>query len=140
MPLIGVALGIFLSMALWNREVAAELARSPDELVCGNPGMIYLFHGFVGGTVGGILAGLAIAKFVTWLVRGGSSDDAFEEIDHGDDVATDEMIAETKNRANLRADIDFVEQMVTQAKNDGDEDVLRKLIAFKATLRAQLGT
>ena len=67
MPLIGVALGIYLSMAAFDRHVEAELAKSPGLEICGNPGMGFLFFGFVAGSLGGIIAGVAVANLVTRL-------------------------------------------------------------------------
>jgi hypothetical protein len=69
MPLIGVAVGLYLSMASFNRQIEARMAESPDGFVCGDSAIPFLFLGLIGGCLGGIVAGAAVAELVTWLVR-----------------------------------------------------------------------
>ena len=135
MPFIGVALGVYLSMAAFDREVAAQLAQSPEAGVCGNPGIFFLFYGFVAGSLGGAIAGAAIAKLVTWLMRGRGPQDAFEEVSGCESVPTDNLIAKESKDEALRAEIALVNRMVTQAENECDEEVLRKLTDYKTTLQ-----
>ncbi|NLX97451.1 MAG: hypothetical protein GXY83_14890 [Rhodopirellula sp.] len=66
-PLVGVAIGLCVSMHAFRREVANSQARSPGEFVDGLGVVAYLFLGLVGGALGGIIAGAAVAEFVTWL-------------------------------------------------------------------------
>ena len=80
MPFIGVAAGLFLSSALFNRQVAARLAESPDEYVCGLSALPFLFLGLIGGSRGGIVAGAAIAERVTRLVRGRGTRNAAKSV------------------------------------------------------------
>lgn len=139
LPFLGVALGIYLSVAAWNRSNAEDLARSPGEVVCGNPGIFFLFQGFVGGSVGGVVAGVAIANLVTRLVRGPAAKVTVEEISGGEDWPIGDPIVDASKHKELHAEIDLVERMVLQAENDGDEEVLRKLIKYKATLEREVG-
>ena len=53
----------------------------------------------------------------------------FEEISPADD-----LIANWPEHQELRAEIDLVEQMIIEAENEGDEEVLRKLTDYKTTL------
>ena len=66
MPVIGVPVGLSLSMAAFRREMAAHLAESPGDYVCGLAVIPYAFLGLIGGSLGGIIAGMAIAKLITW--------------------------------------------------------------------------
>ena len=134
MPLIGVALGIYLSLAASDRHVAAELANSPGTEICGNPGMALFVFGFVAGSLGGIIAGVAVANLVTRLVHSRAPQAAFEEISPADD-----LIATWPEHQELRAEIDLVEQMIIEAENEGDEEVLRKLTDYQTTLERKLG-
>jgi hypothetical protein len=134
MPLIGVALGIYLSMATFDKHVEAELAKSPGLEICGNPGMALLFLGFLAGSLGGVIAGVAVANLVTRLVRSRAPQAVFEEISPADD-----LIANWPEHQELRAEIDLVEQMIIDAEIEGDDEVLRKLTDYKTTLERKLG-
>lgn len=139
MPFIGVALGVYLSMAAFDREVAAQRGQSPGNDVCGNPAIFLLFSGFVAGSLGGVIAGAGIAKLVTWLVRGRVPEDTTEAIIPFEDAPPDKLMANDSRREELQAEIDSVARMVTQAENDRDEEVLRKLIDYKFKLDRELG-
>jgi fructose-specific phosphotransferase system IIC component len=69
MPVIGVAVGVYVSSVAFGRE--AEVTRAAGEEVCGLGGVPPLFAGFLGGVLGGILAGAVVAELVSWAVRRG---------------------------------------------------------------------
>src|SRR5437773_2540389 len=139
MPFIGVAVGLYLSMAEFDREVAAQLAESPGDTVCGNAAIPFLFSGLIGGSLGGIVAGVAIARLVTWLVRRCGCQDAFEAVTCDANAPTDNPIATGSKHKELRAEIDLIERLIVQAENQGDEEVMRKLIDYQAKLERELG-
>jgi hypothetical protein len=158
MPFIGVALGVYLSMRAFDRSVEAQLARSPGAVVCGNPAIFYLFHGFVVGAAGGVIAGLATVRLVTWLVVGRAFHGELEaivpgenspidnlvkvdieEIDRGDTTPSDRRIARKSKWEKLRAEIDLVDRLIPRAENEGDEEVLSKLIDYKGSLEREFG-
>jgi hypothetical protein len=68
MPPLGVAVGVYVAMASFRTQVAAIRAESPDAEICGNPAIPGLFLGFVGGALGGIIAGGVVAHLVTRLM------------------------------------------------------------------------
>jgi hypothetical protein len=138
MPLIGVATGLYLSMAAFDRETEAQFARSPDETVCGNGAIPFLFFGLIGGGVGGIIAGVAIAGLVTWLVRRCGRQDSNEAVTFDQNTSIGDLIATESKRKELRSEIDQIEQLVVEAENAGDAEVARKLIDYQTKLKRQL--
>ena len=107
MPLIGVALGVYLSMAAFDRVVEAGTGPVTRMDVCGDIGSVYLLNGFVVGSIGGIIAGAAIANLVTWLVHGRApQQDAFDEIS-GEHAPTNDLVANESRNQELRAEIDW---------------------------------
>jgi hypothetical protein len=137
MPPIGVGVGLYLSMAAYNREVEAQLAQHPGEDVCGNPAIPFLFLGLIGGVLAGVVAGLALARLVTWLARRCGYQDAYKgaALDH--DTLADELIATESKREDLLSEIDLVERLIVQAESGGDEEVRRKLLDYRAKLEQQ---
>jgi hypothetical protein len=138
MPLIGVGVGLYLSMAEFNREVERQLARSPGEFVCGNPAIPFLVLGLIGGALGGIVAGRAVAGLVTSLARRCGYQVVTEgnTLDKG--TLTDELIATESKRKVLRSDVDLVERLIAQAESGRDEEVARKLLDYRAELERHL--
>jgi hypothetical protein len=138
MPLIGVAVGLHLSIAAFDREVEAQLARSPGDTVCGNGAIPFLFFGLIGGVLGGIVAGAAIARLVTWLVRRCGCQDANEAVAFEENTPTDDLIATESKRKKLRSEMDLVEPLIVRAESEGDEEVMGKLIDYQAKLKREL--
>jgi hypothetical protein len=138
MPLIGVGVGLYLAMAACNREVEAQLAQSPGGTVCGNGAIPLLFFGLIGGGLGGIVAGRAVAGLVTWLAGSCGCQDVNEVVTFDEDTPTDDLIATERKRKDLRSEMDLVEQLIVQAESGGDEEVTRKLIDYRARLKREL--
>jgi hypothetical protein len=139
MPLIGVGVGLYLSMAAFNREVEAQLAQHPGEDVCGNPAIPFLFFGLIGGGLGGIVAGRAVAGLVTWMARRCGWQDVNEAVTFDEDTSTDDLIAIERKRKDLRSDMEVVERLIVQAESEGDEEVARRLIDYRAKLKCEIG-
>lgn len=138
MPILGVVVGLYLCEASWDRHVASVQAEFPGEGVCGNPAILCISFGLIGGTLGGIVAGAAIAELVTWFVRKrGRLDAGKATTSDEEDLTTSLGPAETKWKA-IRAEIDLVESLVARAEEKGDEEVLRKLTDYKAELVQKL--
>ena len=68
MPIVGLAIGLYLADASFARHVASIHAESPDAPICGLPFIPGMFAGFFGGSLGGIVAGGLIAEFVTRIM------------------------------------------------------------------------
>ena len=137
MPLIGVAVGLYLSMAAFNREVESQSARAPGETVCGNGAIPFLFFGLVGGGLGGIVAGRAVAGLVTWWVRRCGDQGVNEAVAFDEDTPTDDLIATELKRKDLRSEMNLVDRLIAQAERGGDEEVTRKLVDYRAKLRRE---
>jgi hypothetical protein len=138
MPLIGVGVGLYLSMAAFSREVESQLAQAPGEPLCGNGAIPFLFFGLIGGGLGGIVAGRAIAGLVTWLARRRGYQDVNEAVTFDKDIPTDDLIATESKRRDLPSDPGLIERLIVQAGSGGDEEVTRKLIDYQAKLKRQL--
>jgi hypothetical protein len=93
--------------------------------------------GLIGGALGGIVAGRAVAGLVTSLARKCE----YQDVTEGDAIEkgtlTDELIATESKRKGLRSDIDLVERLI-QAESGRDEEVTRKLLDYRAKLEHDL--
>ena len=138
MPLLGVAVGVFISMAAWERQVAAELAQSPEAFVCGNPGILLSLRRFLRrgcrwrhrGSGGREIRHLACARARRRRYRDAMI--PFEDAPPGN------LIPKDAKREELLAEMDSLERMITQAGNDGEKDVLEKLLSHKFKLNREL--
>src|SRR5262249_47199294 len=124
--------------ATFNREVETQLAQSLGETVCGNGAIPLLFFGLIGGGLGGIVAGRAIAGLITWLARKCGRHDADGAVTFDEDIPTDDLIAAESKRKDLRSEIDLVERLIVRAESGGDEEVTIKLIDYRAKLKREL--
>jgi hypothetical protein len=138
MPVIGVGVGLYLLMAAFNREVESQLTQAPGEPVCGNGAIPLLLFGLIGGGLGGIVAGRAVAGLVTWLARRCGCQYVNEAVTFDEDTPTDDLIAAERKRKELRSDMDLVERLIVQAESEGDEVVTRKLTDYRAKLKREL--
>jgi hypothetical protein len=93
--------------------------------------------GLIGGALGGIVAGRAVAGLVTSL----AGKCGYQDVTEGDAIEkgtlTDELIATESKRKGLRSDIDLVERLI-QAESGRDEEVTRKLLDYRAKLEHDL--
>ena len=138
MPLIGVGVGLYLAMAAFNREVESQWAQAPGETVCGNGAIPFHFFGLVGGGLGGIVAGRAVAGLVTGLARRCGDHVVNEAVAFDEDSPTDDLIATESKRKDLRPEMELVDRLIAQAERGGDEEVARKLHDYRAKLRREL--
>src|SRR4051794_29506231 len=112
MPIIGVAVGLYLCKVSFDRYVAAVQAEFPGEGVCGNPAIACSIFGLFGGALGGIVAGAVIAKLVTWFVRKRGRPDAGKATTSDDEDLTSSPGPVEAKRKDIRAEIDLVEGLM----------------------------
>jgi hypothetical protein len=139
MPVIGVAVGLYLCRISFDRYVAAVQAEFPGADLCGNPIIGCIIFGLLGGSLGGIVAGAAIAKLVTRFVhRHGRLNPGKDTASDEEDLTPSSGPAEARWK-EIRAEIDLVGNVMERAGEQGDEEVLSKLTDYRAGLEQELG-
>jgi hypothetical protein len=69
MPAIGVAVGLYLLKLSADRYAAELQAEDPGAAVCANVFFGAIFLALVGGSLGGIIGGAAVAEIVSFFSR-----------------------------------------------------------------------
>jgi hypothetical protein len=130
--------GLYLSMAAFNRAVERHSAQLTGEFVCGNPAIPFLFFGLIGGALGGIVTGCAVATLVTSVARRCGHRVAKNAVTLGDGMIADKLIATESRRKDLRSKMEEVERLIVQANCGGDDELTRKLLDYRAKLEHEL--